>query len=365
MSANWGKHLQLSIFGESHQAAVGLNMAGLPAGLKLDEQAIQAFLDARKPGRRGTSMRQESDHYRILSGVWQGRLTGAPLCVIFENQDTRSQDYHQLEALMRPSHSDYPAYVKFHGANDVRGGGHFSARLTAPICFAGALVLTILAEYGIEIDAHIQSIGTICDARFAEVEKAEYANLYHKAYPVFDDDKLEEMLSLVELARQAKDSVGGKIEAMVRGLPVGLGEPFFDSVESILSHLLFSIPACKGVIFGDGLAMSEGYGSQFNDAYQFQNEKVVTLTNHNGGILGGLTNGMPIVLNVLFKPTPSIGLAQTTVNVQTKENATLTLKGRHDPCVVLRAVPVVRAMIALGIYELLLERYGGDFYGFE
>lgn len=365
MSANWGKHLQLSIFGESHQAAVGLNIAGLPAGMKLNEQAIQSFLDARKPGRPGTSMRQESDHYRILSGVWNGKLTGAPLCVIFENKDTRSQDYHQLEALMRPSHSDFPAYIKFHGANDVRGGGHFSARLTAPICFVGALVLSVLAEYGIEVDAHIQSIGSVSDLSFEMVDETNYANLYCKSYPVFDDEKLGRMLELVDLARQAQDSIGGKVEAIIRGLPAGLGEPFFDSVESILSHLLFSIPACKGVIFGDGLAMSTGYGSQFNDAYQYKNEKVVTLTNHNGGILGGLTNGMPVVLNVLFKPTPSIGLPQPTINVQTKENAILTLKGRHDPCVVLRAVPVVRAMIALGIYELLLERYGGDFHGFE
>lgn len=365
MSANWGKHLQLSIFGESHQSAVGINIAGLPAGFRLDEAYLQAFLAARRPGREGTSQRRESDQYHILSGLYEGRLTGAPLCVIFINNDTHSGDYRQLASLMRPSHSDYPAYVRYHGANDVRGGGHFSARLTAPICFAGALVMSILNTYGIRVDAHILNIGKIQDLRFEEAKMAAYDDLYTKPYPVLDDQRLADMLETVKQAASSQDSVGGSIEAMVSGLPVGLGEPFFDSVESTLSHLLFSIPACKGVIFGDGLAMISGYGSAYNDPYQYQEGQVVTLSNHNGGILGGLTNGMPLRLTALFKPTPSIARPQSTINVKTHENARLALTGRHDPCVVLRAVPVVRAMLSIGIYDLLLERYGGEFHGFK
>jgi chorismate synthase len=290
----------------------------------------------------------------ISSGLYQGRTDGSPLCAVIKNSDTRSADYAAEPRVFRPGHADYTGFVKYSGYNDPRGGGHFSGRLTAPLVFAGAIARQLLASAGITIGAHIARIGDVKDTAFdpVTVSAQTLSDLNQSALPVLDPVAADEMRQAIRLAGEEGDSVGGVIEAAVIGLPSGLGEPFFDSVESILAHLLFSIPAVKGVEFGTGFALAGMRGSQANDSFVKHNGKIQTATNHHGGILGGITSGMPLVLRTAFKPTPSIARQQATVNAD-GEAQVLAIKGRHDPCVVIRAVPVVEAVIALAVWDML------------
>lgn len=355
MSANWGKNIELSLFGESHGKAIGIVIGNLPAGLTLDLESIRRDLARRAPGKNKMSTaRKEKDEVEIMSGVIDGVTTGAPLVGMIYNSDQHSKDYSYLKELMRPGHSDYSAYMKYHGFNDVRGGGHFSGRLTAPIVFAGAIAKQILKEKGIYVGAHIQSIKDVYDESFGvDITKEMLDELLQKEYPTINDEAFIKMQDTIEEARLQQNSVGGTIECALINVPAGIGNPFFDSIEAHLSQLLFSIPAVKSVSFGLGEKICELYGSEANDRYYYDEGNVKTKTNHNGGILGGISNGMPIVFKVGIKPTPSISLKQETVNVKTKENSTLEIKGRHDPCIVPRAIVVVEAMAALGILDMV------------
>ena len=345
MSATWGTNIELSLFGESHGEAIGIVIGHLPAGIELDEEFIRSEMDRRIPGKKLTTTRKEDDEYHIISGVLNNKTTGAPLCMIIKNKDHHSQDYSLLKDIMRPSHSDYGAYVKYNGLNDIRGGGHFSGRLTAPIVFAGAIAKIILKQKGIEIKSHIYNIKEIYDEHFG-------INIYHdNNSDTINEDVYIKMLEEVEKARNEGDSLGGSIECAILNVPAGIGNPFFDSIESHMSSLLFSIPAVKSVNFTLSDDVTSLKGSEFNDSYYYDQEVVKTLSNNNGGIVGGITNGMPVIVRVGFKPTPSISKIQNTVNVKTKENTTLQLKGRHDPCIVLRARAVVEAMCALSILD--------------
>lgn len=358
MRGIWNHRLGLSIFGESHGPGVGITISGLPAGLRLDEKAITADMARRAPGQDHLSTsRTEADRVRILSGVYQGTTTGAPLCGFIENQDARPADYDDLRRLMRPGHADYPAHVKYDGFADPRGGGHFSGRLTAPLVFAGAIARQVLSMRGIEVAAHISGISGIQDACLdpVSVDAAQLRALRRQSFPVLDPAVEAPMRAAILAAQSEGDSLGGSIECAAVGLPVGLGEPFFGSVESVLSALLFSIPAVKAVSFGAGDAFAEMRGSQSNDPYHIEEGQVTTESNHNGGILGGLTTGMPLVLAVTLKPTPSIAQPQRTIDIQSGQTKELHIEGRHDPCIVPRAVPAVEAAVLLGLLTLMLE----------
>lgn len=356
MSANWGRKIELSIFGESHGKAIGINIGNLPAGLSLDMEAIRRDMLRRAPGNNQLSTaRKEKDEVEIMSGIKDGITTGAPLCALIYNSDQHSKDYSLLESCMRPGHSDYAAFVKYHGFNDVRGGGHFSGRITAPIVFAGAVAKQILKQKGIYIGAHIKSIKDIEDKKFdVYLNKEVLDDLAKQLYPVVDKNIYSKMEETIHQARLSQNSVGGQVECGIIGIPAGIGEPFFHSLESTIAGLMFSIPAVKGLEFGDGFDLTKMQGSQANDEYYYDDKKQVkTKTNHNGGIVGGISNGMPITFTVAIKPTPSISLKQETVNVKTGENTTLEIKGRHDPCIVPRAVVVVEAMAALSILDAM------------
>ncbi len=355
MSANWGTNIELSLFGESHGKAIGIVIGNLPAGIKLDMDEINRNMKRRAPGQNKMSTpRKEKDEVEIMSGILDGVTTGAPLCALIYSSDQHSKDYSLLKECMRPGHSDYPAYIKYQGFNDVRGGGHFSGRLTAPIVFAGSVARQILKQKGIVIGAHIQSIKDIEDKRFGvDINENDLEKLLQKPYPTIDDDIFSAMQSVIEEARVNQDSVGGKIECAILNVPAGLGNPFFDSIEAHLSPLLFSIPAVKSVSFGLGEDITKLYGHEANDSYYFEDDQVKTKTNNNGGITGGISNGMPIIFSVGIKPTPSISQTQQTINVKTHENTTLQITGRHDPCIVPRAIVVVESMAALGILDMI------------
>lgn len=355
MSANWGHNIELSLFGESHGQAIGIVIGNLPAGVRLDMDAIRWYMKRRAPGQNKMSTpRQEKDEVQIVSGLLDGVTTGAPLCAMIQNSDQHSRDYSELKVKMRPGHSDYPAYVKYHGYNDVRGGGHFSGRLTAPLVFAGSVARQILQEKGIVIGAHIKRIHNIEEPSFpVDVDDDLLKQLSSQLYPVFDQQIFSQMQNEIEEARMHQDSVGGMIECAIINVPAGIGNPFFDSIESHLSSLLFSIPAVKSVSFGSGEDITKMYGHEANDSYYYQNGQVKTKTNHNGGITGGISNGMPIIVNVGIKPTPSISQLQQTVNVETQTDAQIQVKGRHDPCIVPRAVVVVESMVALAILDMI------------
>lgn len=349
--------IKLSVFGESHGSAIGCVIDGLPAGVKLDMEEIYREMTRRAPGKdRTATPRLEKDIPNILSGVIDNVTTGAPLAMEIQNTNTKSGDYSNIMSIPRPSHSDYPAYVKYDGFNDIRGGGHFSGRLTAPVVFAGAVAKQILAEKGITIGAHIKRIGNIEDDKldYNNISSEQLVDLNHKAFSVINNDAEALMREEVENARLNQDSVGGEIECAVVGVPVGVGGNMFDTVESKLSSILFGIPAVKGVQFGIGFDFAKSNASQVNDEYEIKDGRVATLSNNNGGVLGGMTSGAPIVLSVAIKPTPSISSPQKSVNLQTMENAELVIKGRHDPCIVPRAVPVVEAAVALGILDLMM-----------
>lgn len=357
MSSEFGEKIKVSIFGESHGQAIGCVIDGLPSGIKLDMDKIYADMSRRAPGKdKFATPRLEKDIPHILSGTLNDVTTGAPLAMIIENTNTRSGDYGNLLTVPRPSHSDYPAYVKYNGFNDIRGGGHFSGRLTAPIVFAGAVAKQILEEKGIVIGAHISQVGNAFDEAFDKnnVSADLLKKLTSTNFSVIDDNAEEKMREEIENARMAQDSVGGTIECAVTGVPVGIGGNMFSTAESKLSSILFGVPAVKGVEFGEGFGFASMRGSQANDPYCIKNGRVAVKTNNNGGVLGGITTGAPIIFRVAIKPTPSISQPQQSVNLQTMEEETLVIKGRHDPCIVPRAVPVIEAAAALGILDLMM-----------
>ena len=357
MSGMWGNKLKVSIFGESHGVGIGITIDGLPSGFEINMNEILKEMARRAPGKSKLSTaRRETDSPEILSGYFEGKTTGTPLCAIIRNGDQHSKDYGKLKDLMRPGHADYPGNIRYNGFNDYRGGGHFSGRITAPLVFAGAICKQILESHGIFIGSHVKSIGEVEDKSFSEVEltKELLDNLKTKELPLLFSDKEALMRETVLKAKTDLDSVGGTIECTVLGMNPGIGNPFFDSVESTLAHLMFSVPAVKGIEFGKGFEMTKLRGSDCNDEYYYDGDKVKTYTNNNGGITGGITNGMPILFKVGIKPTASLAKKQRTINIDEKKDAELEIHGRHDPCIVQRAVPVIEAATAIGILDLIL-----------
>lgn len=353
MSSTFGNALKITIFGQSHAPAIGVCMEGFPAGFTPDFDELNAFLARRAPGQGAyTTARREPDRPEFLAGLVRGHTCGAPVTAIIRNTDTRSGDYAAFTDVPRPSHADYPAQVKWQGAQDSAGGGHFSGRLTAPLCIAGGLCLQYLHARGIEITAHIERIGAAQDRRFTPTQPETLAKA---KLPVLDPDSAETMLAQIAAAKAEGDSVGGCIECAVTGLPAGLGSPMFGGMENRLAQILFGIPAVKGVEFGSGFACAGMRGSEHNDPYFMQDGAVRTRTNHAGGILGGLTTAMPVIFRVAVKPTPSIARPQESVSLQRGEDAVLEIHGRHDPCIVPRAVPCVEAAAAIAILDALLE----------
>lgn len=356
MSSTWGEKIKLSIFGGSHTEAIGVTIDCLPAGRKIDFEKVLLQMSRRAPGNDKTATsRKEADFPEVLCGLYKDVTTGDPLTAIIRNTSQRSKDYDSLRYTPRPGHSDYAAYVKYNGENDIRGGGHFSGRLTAPIVFAGAICRQILENIGVEIGAHVSSIGLVEDDKFDKVSisKDRLSNLNTEFFSTLSPIAKEKMYDAVEKARINNDSIGGTIECAVVGLEAGVGEPMFGGVENKITSIVYGIPAVKGIEFGDGFNLSNMYGSESNDAFCVEDNKVKTRTNHMGGILGGISTGMPIVFKVAFKPTPSISQPQQTVNLKTMKQEVLEVKGRHDPCVVPRAVPVVEAAAAIAIADML------------
>ena len=346
--------MNYTIFGESHGPAIGVTLTGVPAGLELDWAAIEKDMARRAPGKSPlATTRKEADQVQVLSGVFEGKTTGSPLCAMIANTDTRSADYSKTRDLARPGHADYPAHVRYQGFNDYRGGGHFSGRLTAPLVFAGAIAKQILAQRGITVGAHISSIYGVNDEALEDWDTLK--KVADKDFPVLDDEKGQEMQEAILEAKEEQDSVGGSIECGVFGLPAGYGSPDFgENAEGIFSQYLFAVPAVKAVAFGAGTAFSLMRGSEANDPlYVDENGNVGAEQNCAGGINGGITNGMPLVFEVTMRPTPSIARTQFTIDMSRMENAQLELQGRHDPCVVPRAVPVIEAAAALAACQLL------------
>lgn len=360
MSSMWGDKIKISLFGESHGRGIGVVIDGLPANFTIDFDKIEAMLSRRKGGGTLTTKRQEADGFEIISGVFNGKTNGAPLCAITFNGDTKSEAYDNLKDVPRPSHSDYVAAIKYSGANDIRGGGHFSARLTAPLVFAGAIATQILKQAGIQIAAHLFSVKDVFDTPFDAVNPdiSAYIKAAAKPIAVLDDDAEQQIVQTVASALQAGDSVGGIVECIATGVPCGLGNPIFDGVENKIASILFGIPALKGLEFGNGFESTKLFGSQNNDAFCTDGKTVSTKTNNCGGILGGITSGMPLILRAAFKPTPSIGKTQQSVDLKSMQNVELDIKGRHDPCVALRAVPCVEAAVALALLDIYLLENG-------
>ena len=349
--------MRYSIFGESHGPAIGVVLEQVPPGLVLDREAISKEMARRAPGKSPLSTaRKEADIPEILSGVFEGKTTGTPLCAIIHNSDHHSKDYAKTRFLARPSHGDYTGFVRYQGCNDYRGGGHFSGRLTAPLVFAGAVAKQFLTQRGITVGAHISQVGTVKDTSFAATELTPtlFQTLSEKAFPTVDDQAGAAMQAEILQAREELDSIGGAIQCAILGLPVGVGSPDLGcNVEGVLAQHLFAVPAVKGLSFGAGFDFAAMRGSQANDPFYMENGQVKTRTNHSGGVNGGISNGMPVLFQVAIRPTPSIGREQNTINFSTMEDAKLTIQGRHDPCIVHRAVPVIEAAAALAICELL------------
>ncbi len=358
MSCNLGNNVKITIFGQSHSEAIGVVIDGLPAGFEIDMDKVAAFMARRAPGNSNLSTpRKEADDVKIISGVVEGITCGAPLCAIIENTNTRSGDYSKLRTLPRPSHSDFAAMLKHGGFNDIRGGGNFSGRLTAPLCFAGAVCMQMLEEKGIRIGAHISSIGKVDGKRFdpVNVSSDDFDLLSKKSFPVIDEKQGELMRKEIYDAKGNGDSVGGTIECAIVGMPVGIGDPIFDGIENRISSAVFGIPAIKGIEFGSGFDCARMLGSENNDNFVNTDGKILTATNNHGGILGGISSGMPIIFRCAVKPTPSIGIEQQSVNTETREEDKLVIGGRHDPCIVPRAVPCVESAAAIVVADYLLR----------
>lgn len=363
MSSTYGENLKLSIFGQSHGPAIGMTLDGIPAGLPIDMEKLNSFVKRRAPGNQEYSTsRKEADQFELLSGTVDGCTSGAPIAAMIRNTNTRSGDYSNLKDCPRPGHADYTAQIKYHGYQDTAGGGHFSGRLTAPLCIAGGLCKQWLELMGIKISAHISMIAGIfdnpanCDPTHPQTE------LLNEVFPVFDTEAGKQMQAEISAAKADGDSVGGIIECIVTGLPAGIGDPMFDGMESRIAKIVYGIPAVKGLEFGSGFQGCHLRGSQNNDAFTICNDVVCTVTNHAGGILGGITNGMPLIFRAAIKPTPSISKPQQSISLSEHTIKTLQIVGRHDPCIVPRAVPVMEAAAAIAIFDTILSS-GGTKYG--
>ncbi|MBE6933756.1 MAG: chorismate synthase [Ruminococcaceae bacterium] len=354
MSSTYGESLKLSIFGQSHSAGIGMVLDGIPAGLPVDMVELQQFLNRRAPGQNDYSTaRRETDTPEFLSGISEGFTCGAPISAVIRNSNTRSGDYDDLRDCPRPGHADYTAHIKYGGFHDIAGGGHFSGRLTAPLCIAGGMCKQWLTEMGIEIGAHITRIGSVVTEGFSE-QNPQLGRI-GTIFPTLTAEAAEAMQEEISRAKADGDSVGGVIECAVIGLPAGLGEPMFGGIESKLAQILYGIPAVKGLEFGAGFASAALRGSENNDSFAVQDGKIVTVTNRCGAILGGISNGMPLLFRIAIKPTPSIAREQQSISLSAMEEKALVIQGRHDPCIVPRAVPVVEAAAAVAIYDLILS----------
>lgn len=360
MKNTYGNSLTLTLFGESHGSAIGAVIDGLAPGIRVDTEYIDKKLLQRRPSGRISTARVEKDNYSIASGVFNGYTTGTPIAIIIPNENTKSKDYSKQKDLVRPGHADYTAECKYHGFQDYRGGGHFSGRITAALVAAGAIISSALENKGIRIGTHICRLHGIDDRHFENIE-ADIETLSEKLFPVLTEEAEDRMRLAAEAAANAGDSVGGILESAIVGVPAGVGEPWFDSMESAISHILFSIGAVKGVEFGDGFGFADMLGSEANDPFCIENGKVATKTNRNGGINGGITNGMPIILRCAVKPTPSIYKEQDTVSLSKLTQEKLVIEGRHDPAIIHRARAVVDAALAIAVADMLTVRFGTDF----
>ena len=359
MKNSFGDVLSVTLFGESHGEAIGAVLDGVAPGIPVDEDFIERQLSLRRPAGEISTARREADNFKILSGVKDGCTCGTPICIVIENCDTKSGDYKALTDLPRPSHADFTANKKYHGFEDAAGGGHFSGRITAPLVAAAAIIIPALSKKGILIGTHIKSIHGVEDRNFFDF-KADISYLADAPFAVLDSSVKEKMEAEILSAKSEGDSVGGLLETAVIGMPAGVGEPWFDTVEGKLSHALFSVPAVKGVEFGAGFGFSKMRGSEANDCFTVKDGKAVTETNNNGGVLGGITSGMPIVFSTVIKPTPTILKPQKTVNMKTLEAAQITAGGRHDPSIVQRARVVIDSVTALTLADMLTLRFGTD-----
>lgn len=350
-------NLSVSIFGESHGAGIGVVIDGLPAGREIDFERVLDFMARRAPKKDGISTRRnEKDFPEIMSGYLNGKTTGTPLCAVIRNTDQHSADYGNIATVARPGHADYTGSVRYNYSNDLRGGGHFSGRITAPLVFAGAVCAQLLEQRGIIAGAHILSIADVNDSRFdpVNVTADELERIKNKAFPVIDDSAAEKMKTAVKAASEQLDSVGGRIECAITGLPAGIGSPMFDGLENRISQAVFAIPAIKALEFGAGFDFAQMRGSKANDCFTTDGAVIKTLTNNNGGILGGISSGMPIIFTAAVKPTPSIPRPQQTVDYIKMENTVLEIKGRHDACIVPRAVPCVEAAANIALLSFLV-----------
>ena len=366
MKNTLGENFCVTIFGESHGPYIGVVLDGIAPGIDVNKDFINHQLDLRRPSGKISTKRVETDEFILASGVFNDKTTGTPLTILIPNSVQHSKDYEKTATLARPGHADYTANVKYHGFQDFRGGGHFSGRITAALVAAGGIIIPELEKKGIKIGTHIKSLGGIKDRNFEDYQK-DIDFLGGTNFPVLDADKSEQMKTLAEKIAAEGDSVGGVLEAVILGMPAGVGEPWFGTLESELSYALFSIPAIKGVQFGDGFDMVDSFGSEFNDSLQIVQDngksKVITKTNHNGGINGGISNGMPILFRCAVKPTPSIYKTQDTIDMSKNENAKLNIQGRHDPAIIHRARIVVDSVASFVIYDALAGRFGTDFFG--
>ena len=361
MKNTFGQSLTVTLFGESHGPYIGAVLDGLAPGMDIDEEFIKHQLDLRRPAGKISTKRVEQDEYIIASGAFNGKTTGTPLSILIPNSVQKSADYENSPRIARPGHADFTANEKYHGFEDFRGGGHFSGRITAAVVAAGAVVIPALKKKGILIGTHIKSCGGISDRGFEDYAK-DIESLSKTNFPVLDEKKAVDIREMMEQTASEGDSVGGVLETVITGMPTGVGEPWFDTVEGILAHAMYSIPAIKGVQFGDAFDMVDKKGSEYNDAFRMEGDRVVTLTNHNGGINGGITNGMPILFRCAVKPTPSIYKKQESIELNSRKDADLEIIGRHDPAIIHRARIVVDSMTALAVYDMLAVRYGTDWF---
>lgn len=359
MKNTFGNSVSITIFGESHGKAIGAVIDGLAPGIEIDEEYIAHMLTLRRPAGKISTSRKETDQYDIISGVYEGKTTGTPITIIIPNENVQSKDYSKLQGIARPSHADYTAECKYHGFQDARGGGHFSGRITAALVAAGAVCKAALEKKGVFIGTHIKKCAGISDKDFGDL-LCDITVLNEKEFAVLDDSCEIKMKQAIMDAAENLDSVGGILETAITGIPAGVGEPWFDSVESMLSHMLFSIPAVKGIEFGAGFAIADMTGSNANDIFKLANGEIVTVTNNNGGINGGITNGMPIVFRTAIKPTPTIFKPQNTVDYKNMTETVLEPKGRHDPAIIHRARVVQDAAAAIVLCDMLSMRYGTD-----
>ncbi len=359
MKNTLGTSVKITLFGESHGTGIGAVLDGMAPGIPVDEDFIASQLSLRRPVGQISTPRVEMDNFVIQSGVFGGYTTGTPICIVIPNENTKSKDYSEIRSKARPGHADFTAYAKYHGFEDYRGGGHFSGRLTAGIVAAGAIAINALKNKGIYIGTHISRCAGVSDADFGDLE-TDIEKLNGKPFAVLDDSKAEEMQNNIINAKSEGDSVGGILETAVIGLPAGVGEPWFDSIESLLSHALFGVPAVKGIEFGKGFGFVDMFGSDANDCFTTEDGTIKTITNNNGGINGGITNGMPVIFRVAIKPTPTIGKVQQTVDFINNENTELNPGGRHDPCIVHRARVVVDSIVAMVLCDILSGRFGTD-----